>query len=192
MPQDTLSAGTARAAVDRLRDALERHLAAVEARSSEHDPNVQRAYRELRAAAADYDLALYEEHDEVTPFDLPDLETDPAEDDEISLDRLSLLARWDFTVADADALMSAAERALGEEVEHEAVALAALVVKAGHAAVAASADSLGLRFHGSTTWVLATDDADPDDDDPSWMDDAFTGADPHAAICRLDAPVEES
>ena len=190
MPSSTLAPGSARAAADRLREALERHLSAVEGRSSEHDPAVQRAYQELRAAAADYDLALYREHDEVTPFDLPERQ---AEDDgprEVTLERLSVVARWDFTVDDPDALIAAAEQAVGEEVDDEAVALAALVAAVGHSRVAAAAGSVGLRPHGSTTWVLATDDADPDDDDPAWMDDAFAGAEADLALIRLESPVE--
>lgn len=186
MPQN------ARAAADRFRAALDDHLAAVEARSGEHDPRVQQAYKELRAAAADYDLALYTEHDEVTPFDLPDPEP-PAEDEELpDLDRLSLVARWDFSVVDEQKLLASAERAVGEDVPDAAVALAALVAAAGHSRVGdpASAAQAGLRAHGNTTWVLATDDADPDDDDPSWMADAFGGADPQRALCRLESPVE--
>jgi hypothetical protein len=193
MPQQT--PGAARAAADRLRVALDEHLAAVESRSGEHDPHVQLAYKELRAAAADYDLALYEEHDEVTPFDLPDLVSpDDEGDGEVGLDRLSLLARWDFSVTDPAMLLAAAERAVGENVGDVAVALAALVAAAGHSRVGdpASAEAVGLRGHGHTTWVLATDDADPDDDDPSWMEDAFADADPERALCRLEAPVKQA
>lgn len=181
---------TARAAADRFRVALDRHLAAVEARTGEHDPEVQRAYKELRAAAADYDLTLYREHDEVTPFDLPDPEPPEDDDEPFDLDRLSLLARWDFSVVDEDKLLASAEHAVGEEVPDVAVALAALVAAAGHSRVGdpASAALVGLRPHGNTTWILATDDADPDDDDPSWMADAFAGADPERALCRLESP----
>jgi hypothetical protein len=188
MPQPPLAPGSARAAADRLREALDRHLDAVEARRSEHDPDVQRAYRELRAAAADYDLALYREHDEVTPFDLPERAADEDEPREVSLDRLSVVARWDYTVIDPDTLLAAGEQAVGEEVADEAIALAALVAAAGHNRVSAGAASVGLRPHGHTTWILATDDADPDDDDPGWMDDAFGGADAEAALCRLESP----
>ena len=184
---------TARGAAERLRTARDQHLAAVEARSGEHDPQVQLAYKELRAAAADYDLALYDEHDEVTPFDLPDLEP-PADDDddEIDLDRLTLVARWDFSVSDPAVLLEAAHRAVGEEVPDVAVALAALVAAAGHTRVGApdSAGLVGLRPHGNATWVLATDDAEPDDDDPAWMADPFAGADPERALCRLESPIE--
>jgi hypothetical protein len=191
MPQETLAPGSARAAADRLRDALERHLSAVESRRSEHDPDVQRAYVELRTAAADYDLALYQEHDEVTPFDLPERGAADDAPREVSLERLSLVARWDFTVDDADVLIEAAEKAVGDEVEDEAIALAALVAAVGHSRLAASAASVGLRAHGHTTWVLATDDADPDDDDPAWMDDAFGGAEADLALVRLESPVEQ-
>lgn len=191
MPHRDIPQG-ARAAAERLRTALDAHLAAVEARSGEHDPAVQLAYKELRAAAADYDVALYDEHDEVTPFDLPDPEPPAEDDDEPDLDRLTLVARWDFTVADPDILQAAAQRAVGEEVPDVAVALAALVAAAGHTRVTTpdAAPLVGLRPHGNATWVLATDDADPDDDDPSWMADPFGGADPERALCRLESPIE--
>ena len=192
MPQSDSAQG-ARAAAHRFRTALDQHLAAVEDRSGEHDPAVQLAYKELRAAAADYDLALYTEHDEVTPFDLPDPE-DPAENDEepTGRDRLSLVARWDFSVTDPAVLLASAQRAVGEEVPDPAIALAALVAAVGHTRLAASAspETVGLRPHGHTTWVLATDDADPGDDDPEWMEDPFDGADPQRVLCRLGAPVE--
>lgn len=191
MPQETTAPGFARIAADRLREALERHLSAVEARSSEHDPEVQRAYRELRAAAADYDLALYTEHDEVTPFDLPDPEP-PAEDDELTLDRLSVVARWDFSVDDEDVLLAAGKRAIGEDVDDVAIALAGLVAAVGHNRLADAAASVGLHAHGHTTWLLPTDDADPDDDDPAWMDDAFEVVDPARVLCRLDSPVDDA
>ena len=198
MPHSDTTPGFARAAADRLRAALDQHLSAVEARSGEHDPAVQLAYKELRAAAADYDIALYDEHDEVTPFDLPDPEpvVDDDEDDEdeheASPDRLTLVARWDFSVADDAVLFAAASKAVGEELADPAIALAALVAAVGHTRLgaAASPESVGLRPHGHTTWVLATDDADPDDDDPSWMEDAFGGAEPGRVLCRLEAPVE--
>ncbi|HUR72813.1 MAG TPA: hypothetical protein VMZ00_00955 [Sporichthya sp.] len=192
MPHSDIPQG-ARAAADRFRTALDQHLAAVEAKSGEHDPHVQLAYKELRAAAADYDLALYTEHDEVTPFDLPEPE-DPAEDsgDPPDLARLSLLARWDFTVTDPAVLFAAAARAVGEEVPDAAIGLAALVAAVGHTRLATSAspETVGLRAHGHTTWVLATDDADPGDDDPDWMEDPFDGADPRRVLYRLEAPIE--
>jgi hypothetical protein len=190
----TPPAGTARAAAVRLRSALDAHLDAVEARTGEHDPAVQQAFKELREAAREYDDALYAEHDEVTPFDLPELELatedDEAEGDEIG--RLSLLARWDFSLDDVDLLISTANKALGQEIPDASVALAALAVSIGHTKLGdpAIAQSAGLRAHGATTWVVATDDADPDDDDPGWMDDAFAGADPDVVLCRLDAAVE--
>lgn len=187
--------GAARAAADRLRAALDAHLTAVEGRDGEHDPAVQRAYRQLRAAAADYDDALYREHDEVTPFDLPDPAPEGADDelpDPDEAGRLTLLARWDFSLDDVDLLVATAARAIGQEVPDAAVALAALAVSVGHTKLGnpAAAKSAGLTGHGCTTWVLATDDAEPDDDDPGWMDDAFAGADPAQVLCRLDAPAE--
>lgn len=198
MPQSpTAAPGVAREAATRLRDALDAHLAAVEARGSEHDPAVQTAYKALRAAAAGYDEALYREHDEVTPFDLPE-PTDDADDerpDPATVERLSLLARWDFTVEDADLLKSTAARAVGEEVPDVAVALAAIAVTAGHSRLGdpESAERVGLQAHGFTTWVAATDDADPgDDEDVEWMDDPFAVVEPHLVLCRLDSPVDDA
>ncbi|WP_019877256.1 hypothetical protein [Sporichthya polymorpha] len=187
------SATGARAAAERLHAALDAHLAAVEARESEHDPAVQQAYKELRAAAAEYDVALYTEHDEVTPFDLPDLDGgDDHGAEVISLERLSLVARWDFSVVDPATLTSVAEQAVGESVPDVAVGLAALVAALGHTQIGTpeTVVRMGLQPHGFATWVLATDDADPGEDDPAWMADPFAGALPERALCRLESPVE--
>jgi hypothetical protein len=176
----------ARDALNRLIEALETHWSAVGARRSENDPEVTGAYRALRVAAAAYDDALYVEHDEVTPFDLPD----PAaaeEDDELDLDprRFSVLARWDFTVTDGRAL----NLATNEEAGSPAEALAMLAADRGHSALGDPAAGLavGLRWHGATTWVLPTLDAVGDD--AEWMDDAFTEADPDEVLARFDVPV---
>jgi hypothetical protein len=140
----------------------------------------------LRIAAAAYDDALYVEHDEVTPFDLPD-PPDPDEDDELDLDprRYSVLARWDFTVTDGRALNLATNSEAGSPAE----ALAMLAADRGHSALGDPAAGLavGLRWHGATTWVLPT--LDTAGDDVAWMDDAFAEADPDEALARFDVPV---
>jgi hypothetical protein len=182
----------ARRALDRLIAALQDHLDAVERRRSEHDPAVQAAFLEVRAAAAEYDDALYNEHDEVTPFDLAPLHTEadePEESDE-EPDRFALLARWDFSVVDPDLLLAAGSDALREEVDSSAVAVAALAHVHGHSGLAdvARANTLGLHWHGATTWVVAAD-ADPDSDSPEWMNDAFADVDPDAVLGRFDVPV---
>ena len=178
--------GVAREALSRLIEALEAHWSAVGARRSENDPDVTKAYRDLRAAAAAYDDALYTEHDEVTPFELPELAT-ADEVDEVDLDpnRLSVLARWDFTVTDPKAL----NLATNEEAGGPAEALAMLAADRGHSALGDPDAGLavGLRWHGATTWVLPTLDAVGDD--VTWMDDAFAEADPDEVLCRFDVPV---
>jgi hypothetical protein len=182
----------ARQALENLIAALRDHLAAAERRSGEHDAGVQAAFLTLRAAAAGYDDALYTEHDEVTPFDLPPLHTDEDEDDDPDAepDRFALLARWDFSVVDPDLLLAAGSDALREEVDSCAVAVAALAHVHGHSGLAdvARANTLGLQWHGATTWVVAAD-TDPDDASAQWMDEAFAEIHPDEVLCRFDVPV---
>jgi hypothetical protein len=176
----------ARDALNDLIEALERHWAAAAERASENDPAVTGAYRALRAAAAAYDDALYREHDEVTPFELPDPapQSDPG-DVELDPRRFSVLARWDFTITDPKAL----NLATNEEAGSPAEALAMLAADRGHSALGDPDAGLavGLQWHGATTWVLPTFDAVGDD--ASWMDDAFGEADPDEVLCRFDVPV---
>jgi hypothetical protein len=61
-----------RAALDRLIAALEAHLAAASQRQGEADPAVVAAYQTLADAFEEYDEALYDAFDEVTPFVLYD------------------------------------------------------------------------------------------------------------------------
>jgi FAD/FMN-containing dehydrogenase len=156
------------------------------ARRSENDPEVNRAYRALRAAAKAYDDALYVEHDEVTPFELPDpVEAEEDAGEELDPYRFTVLARWDFTVTDPRAL----NLATNEEAGSPAEALAMLAADRGHSALGDPDAGLavGLRWHGATTWVLGTVDAVGDD--ATWMDDAFAEADPDEVLCRFDVPV---
>ena len=77
----------ARAALDRFVAALERHYDAASARRSELDPKVVEAYEELATAFAEYDDALFDAYDEVTPFDLTDEDDEDDDlDDEDDLD----------------------------------------------------------------------------------------------------------
>jgi hypothetical protein len=77
-----------RAAVAGLKSALDAHLAAVEARAGENDPNVQAAYDALASAGEAYDDALFSAYEEVTPFgpvesEDDDEEADGEEDDDL-------------------------------------------------------------------------------------------------------------
>jgi hypothetical protein len=186
-----------RTAAERLTAALAAHLAAAAGRTGEHDPAVQAAYTELRAAAADYDDALYDAFGEVTPFDLADL---AEEDEDEPTDakarpggppRMSILARWDYTVIAPENLLAGASAAVGQKVVDLEVALAALVDARGHGHLAdiSRALELGLRWHGVTTSIYGSMDAGPDDDDTEWMEDAFAHADPEEMLCRVDTPV---
>ena len=71
-----------RAALDRLIAALEAHLAAAGRRQGEADPAVVSAYQTLADAFEEYDEALYDAYDEVTPFVLYDEAEDALEDAE--------------------------------------------------------------------------------------------------------------
>jgi hypothetical protein len=51
----------------------------------------------------------------------------------------------------------------------------------------ARANTLGLHWHGATTWVVAAD-ADPDDNSSGWMEEAFCDVDPADVLCRFDVP----
>jgi hypothetical protein len=81
-----------RAALDRLIAALEAHLAAAGRRQGEADPAVVSAYQTLADAFEEYDEALYDAFDEVTPFVLydeaEDEAEDAAEDDDEDIDEL--------------------------------------------------------------------------------------------------------
>jgi len=79
-----------RAALDRLIAALEAHLAAAGRRQGEADPAVVSAYQTLADAFEEYDEALYDAFDEVTPFVLYDEAEDAAEDDD-ELDDVELV-----------------------------------------------------------------------------------------------------
>ena len=72
-----------RAALDRLVAALEAHLTAAQRRQGEQDPAVEAAYASLSDAFEAYDEALYDAHDEVTPFVLyEDEDVDDVDDDD--------------------------------------------------------------------------------------------------------------
>lgn len=74
----------ARAALSELVAALERHLEAAAARRGENDPVVLAAYRAVAEAFEEYDDALLDAYDEVTPLEVfhGDEEDDDDEDDD--------------------------------------------------------------------------------------------------------------
>ncbi len=163
----------ARAAAEDLKSAIDRHLAACEARTGEADPAVQQAYDALRVAAQHYDDALFEDYDEVTPFEFADPEADDegADPDELP-ETLTVLLRRDYDVVDPDALMTAARAAAADDYEsadedaEETVGdlVYALLQTHGVEGLATSADELGLEPVGGTLWVVDQVDGDLDDE----------------------------
>jgi hypothetical protein len=77
-----------RAALNDLVTALERHLEAAAGRRGENDPVVLAAYRGVAEAFEDYDDALLDAFDEVTPLEVfrGDEEDDEDEDDDDEFD----------------------------------------------------------------------------------------------------------
>ena len=65
------TASDVRAAAEAVKAAIDRHLAAIENRTGDDDPEVYEAFDALATAAEVYDELLYEVHDEVTPFEVP-------------------------------------------------------------------------------------------------------------------------
>jgi hypothetical protein len=72
----------ARAALNELVAALERHLEAAAARRGENDPVVLAAYRAVAEAFEEYDDALLDAYDEVTPLEVFHGEEDDDDDDD--------------------------------------------------------------------------------------------------------------
>jgi hypothetical protein len=72
----------ARAALHELVAALERHLEAAAGRRGENDPVVLAAYRAVAEAFEEYDDALLDAYDEVTPLEVFHGDDDDDEDDE--------------------------------------------------------------------------------------------------------------
>ncbi|WP_156721631.1 hypothetical protein [Streptomyces apocyni] len=192
------TAAEVRAAAEAVKTALDRHLAAVEARSGEDDPAVYEAFNELAAAAEAYDEVLYDRYDEVTPFEIPGTEdslppyTGPDEPN-----ALSVLIRRDYAVAEPQRLLAQAQRVADLEAETAADRASAAGVVGGsvHAAlgvlfgefepdeIASRYKEFGLEEGDSTLWVTAEDTpADPGE----WLDAPFDQAAPQRIVCRFD------
>lgn len=200
MTEPTAAAATpddVRAAAEALKAAIDRHLAAVEARTGEDDPVVQEAYDAVRTAAEAYDDALFDVYDEVTPFDLVEQPgegeavAEAADDLDADPETLTVLLRRDYDVVDLDTLVAAGhsarvesdgaaaeDEAAGEE-EHVGAAVYHLVHAYGVDGLHARAEDIGLEPTGGTMWLL---DEVPGDID----DDAFEGVDEERVRLRLD------
>ncbi|MEU8542833.1 hypothetical protein AB0C52_23095 [Streptomyces sp. NPDC048717] len=182
------TAAEVRAAAEAVKTALDRHLAAVERRSGQDDPAVYEAFNALAAAAEAYDELLYDRHDEVTPFEIPDVDDSPppyAGPEEPHA--LSVLIRRDYAVVEPQRLIAQARRVTDLDREDEPVTThAALGVLFGEYEpdeIASRHTEFGLEEGDSTLWIEAAEDlAEPGE----WLNDPFDHIDQESIVCRFD------
>ncbi|MFF5015917.1 hypothetical protein [Streptomyces sp. NPDC001165] len=188
------TAAEVRAAAEAVKTALDRHLAAVEARSGEDDPAVYEAFNELAAAAEVYDELLYDRYDEVTPFEIPGADDSlPPYAGPEEPNAISVLIRRDYAVAEPQRLLAQAQRV--EAVEYEDDGGAGDAAGTVHGAlgvlfgefepdeIASRHKEFGLEEGDSTLWVTAADEpAEPGE----WLEAPFEQVDPQRVVCRFD------
>ncbi|MFE3639283.1 hypothetical protein [Streptomyces cellostaticus] len=189
------TAAEVRAAVEAVKTALDRHLAAVERRTGDDDQAVYEAFNELAAAAEAYDELLYDRYDEVTPFEIPGAEdslppyTGPEEPNAVSV-----LIRRDYSVAEPQRLLAqaqrveAAEHEGGEGADEDAAttvpgALGILFGEFEPDEIASRHKEFGLEEGDSTLWVTA---ADEPTEPGEWLEAPFDQVDPELVLCRFD------
>ncbi|MFF5446633.1 hypothetical protein [Streptomyces sp. NPDC012888] len=184
------SVAEVRAAAEAVKAALDRHLAAVERRSGEDDPEVHAAFNELAVAAEEYDELIYERYDEVTPFEIPSGDdrvpyTGPAEPT-----AFSILIRRDYAVAEPQRLIAQAERVAAHDRDAELVdgggtagALGVLFGEYEPDEIASRASEFGLEEGDSTLWVAVTEEAP---EPGEWLGAPFDQADPEHVLHRFD------
>ncbi|AVH59655.1 MULTISPECIES: hypothetical protein [Streptomyces] len=191
------TAAEVRAAAEAVKTALDRHLAAVERRTGEDDPDVYEAFNELAAAAEEYDELLFDRYDEVTPFDIPGVEdTLPPYTGPEEPHALSVLIRRDYAVVEPQRLLAQAQRV--EAVDEDGAtategfdaasgtvhgALGVLFGEFEPDEIASRHKEFGLEEGDSTLWVTAADEpAEPGD----WLETPFESVDPQRVVCRFD------
>jgi hypothetical protein len=184
------SAADVRAAADALKQAIDRHLQAVENRAGEQDEQVQDAYAALHAAAELYDDLLFEVHDEVTPFSFVAPPVAGPDADEIN--SISVVARRDYDIVDSEQLLSvgrslfAADQEAAEVVDgvdDVSSAVAVLFDRYELEGFDARAEETGLLPAGATTWVLP---GLPPRGDEEWVDAPFVAVADADVIYRID------
>ncbi|MFD3807270.1 hypothetical protein ACFWTC_27540 [Streptomyces sp. NPDC058619] len=179
-----------RAAAEAVKAALDRHLAAVERRTGDEDPDVYAAFNELAAAAEEYDELLYDRYDEVTPFEIPTPEdgvpyagpADPA--------AFSVLIRRDYAVVEPPRLIAQAERVAAHdrdaELVHDGGTAGALGVLFGEYEpdeIASRYKEFGLEEGDSTLWIAASEEvAEPGE----WLNSPFEHTGPEDVLHRFD------
>jgi hypothetical protein len=178
-----------REAAEALKAAIDRHLAAVEARVDELDPAVLEAFDALAAAAEEYDELLYTVHDEVTPFEVP-AEPAPAYAGPERVEAFSVFIRRDYLVTDAEALAAAASN-VAEDFDAQAADSRAAVAELFDAfevdEITYRAEEIGLEAAEATLWVVA---AEPEALG-GWHDDPFSEADAERLLYRVDVVDDE-
>ncbi|MFF8728471.1 hypothetical protein ACF073_18520 [Streptomyces sp. NPDC015171] len=188
------TAAEVRAAAEAVKTALDRHLAAVERRSGEDDPDVSEAFNQLAAAAEVYDELLYDRYDEVTPFEIPGAEdalppyAGPEEPNAISV-----LIRRDYTVAEPQRLLAQAQRVEAAEFDDGADddaaartvpgALGTLFGEFEPDEIASRHKEFGLEEGDSTLWVTAAEESP---EAGEWLEAPFDHIDPQQVVCRFD------
>ncbi|MEU9235841.1 hypothetical protein [Streptomyces subrutilus] len=184
------TAAEVRAAAEAVKEALDRHLAAVERRTGDEDPDVYAAFNELAAAAEEYDELLYDRYDEVTPFEIPTPDdgvpyTGPAEPA-----AFSVLIRRDYAVVEPPRLIAQAERVAAHDRDAELVpdggtagALGVLFGEYEPDEIASRYKEFGLEEGDSTLWIAASEEmAEPGE----WLNSPFGHTDPEDVMHRFD------
>ncbi|NEA63206.1 hypothetical protein [Streptomyces sp. SID12488] len=186
------TAAEVRAAAEAVKTALDRHLAAVERRSGEDDPDVYEAFNQLAAAAEVYDELLYDRYDEVTPFEIPGTDDAlPPYAGPEEPNALSVLIRRDYAVVEPQRLLAQAQRV--EAVDDDGTgagaagtvhgALGILFGEFEPDEIASRHKEFGLEEADSTLWVTAADEpADPGE----WLEAPFDQVDAERVVCRFD------
>ena len=190
-----------RAALEVLVAALRDHLAACERSTGEGDLQVQSAYTALREAADRYDDALFEVHDEVTPWEFATdgLVGTEHEGEAVDSGRITVLVRRDYELGDVARLLAAGRAAYADafpsdppgaadaDVTHPGRALYQMLHAYGVDGFDEAAEAAGLATVGGTVWVQSLDP----DDEPVDDEDPFAVADPDLLVYRLDDVVAE-
>ena len=188
-PATSPSAAEVRIAAEALKSAIDRLLAAVEARVHELDPAVLEAFDALAAAAEEYDELLYSVHDEVTPFEVPSEQPAGYAGPE-EVEAFSVFVRRDYVITDPEALLTAA-RSAGEGFDAENADSRAAVAELFDAfdvdEIAYRAEEVGLEAAESTLWVIASDP----DGLGGWHEDPFSEADAERLLYRVDVVDED-
>jgi hypothetical protein len=198
------TAAQVRAAADALKEAIDRHLAAIERRAAapeagpEADAEVFAAFNEMAAAGEAYDELLYDAYDEVTPFEVPGTDGGSAYEGPEEPDALSVFIRRDYTVVDPRRLLAQAQRVAeldpeateahepdGEESAGRSMqaALGVLFGEFDPDEIASRPKEFGLEEGDATLWVTAAEEpAEPGE----WLMAPFESVDPERVLCRFD------